>query len=124
MHDGVVVTATAKFHAALDDAPDKQRPGSLRAEDHLGRGAQDGVQEGVEDEGVQAVDWWDVGESIGEGEGHRQVHAGDGEGGNEVALEEGELVLAHPYQGREVIGEVPAGDVSGGLSRGWPCVRT
>jgi hypothetical protein len=112
LHDGVVVGATAEFDAALDDASNQQRPGSFRAEDHLRRSTQDGVQEGVEDKGVQAIDGRDVCEGVGEGECHWQIHAGDGQGSDEVALEEGELVLAQPYQGREVVGEVPVRGMS------------
>lgn len=125
MHDGVIVRATAKFDASLDDASHQQRSGSLRAEDHLRCSAQNGVQEGVEDKGVQAIYWWDVGEGVSEGEGHWQVHAGDGQSGNEVTLEEGELVLAQPYQGREIVREVPACVVSHEyLGCDGRCVRT
>lgn len=78
------------------------------------RGTQNGVQEGIEDKRVQAIYWWDVGEGVGEGEGHWQIHAGNGQSGDEVALEEGELVLTQPYQGRKVVGEVPVRDISRG----------
>lgn len=50
-----------------------------------------------------------MGEVVGERKGHGQVHAGDGEGSDEVALEEGPLVLAHPYQAGQVVGQVHEG---------------
>lgn len=108
MHDGIVVCTTATIYATLDNAPDKQRARRLGPEDHLGGTAEQSIAERVEDEGVQAIDGRNVGQVVGEGEGHRQVHASNGEGGYEVALDKRQLVLAHPYQAGQVVGQVPA----------------
>lgn len=106
MHSGIVVGAATPIDATLDNASDEKRARGLGAEDHLGGAAEQGVAERVEDEGVEAVDGGHVGEIVGEGESHGQVHAGDGQGGDEVALEEGELVLAHPDEAGQVVGDV------------------
>lgn len=109
MHESIVVGASTVVYTALYDAADKQGAGSLGAEDHLRGAAEHGVDEGVEDEGVQAVDGRHMGEGVGEGQGHGQIHPGEGQGGDQVAFEEGQLVLAHPDEAGQIVREVPGG---------------
>jgi len=104
---GIVIPTFAAVDAALDDGAHEEGSGRLGAHDHGRAAAEEGVDERVEDERVETVEGRDVGQVVGEREGHRDVHAGDGESGDEVALEVRPAVLARPDEDREVVGEVP-----------------
>lgn len=97
MHDGIVISTTPFVYTALDDAPDKQRARSLGPQDHLRSAAEQRVAERIEDKGVEPTYRWDVGEVVGERQGHGQVHAGYCQGGYKIALEKGQFVLTQPY---------------------------
>lgn len=106
LQDEVIFLAVSRVDAALDDGANKQRAGGLRTNDHLGATAQDGIDKGVEDEGVQAADGGDMGKVLSVGEGHGQVHGRHGDGSGEVALQPRPIVLTHPYQTRDIVGEI------------------
>lgn len=52
LQDEVIFLAVSGIDATPDDGADEQRAGGLGTNDHLGAASQDGVNEGVEDEGV------------------------------------------------------------------------
>lgn len=106
LQDEVILLAVSGIDATLDDRADEQGAGGLGTNNHLGGAAQDGIDKGVEDEGVEAADGGDVGQVLGVGEGHGQIHGGHGDGGGEVALQPRPVVLAHPDQTRDIVGEV------------------
>lgn len=98
----------ARVDVLADDLASKERTGSLRAHNHLRTGAKDGIDEGVEDEGIQAVDGGQMAQVGGVGQGHGDVEGGHGESGHEVTTEVFPTILADPVGDGEVISQVPA----------------
>jgi hypothetical protein len=104
-----VVVLLAGIDAALHNGSDQQGAGSLRANNHLRAASKQGVNQRVDDKGVQAVDGRDMGQVLGVGQDHGEVDGGDGQGRDKVALEVGPPVLGHPGHEGEVVGEVHGG---------------
>lgn len=103
----VGLLVVARVDVCLDDAAHQERTRGLGTNHHLGAGTEECIYERIEGEGVEAVDRGHVGEVGSEGESHGEIERGHGNGGHHVAAEVRHLVLAHPGQAGNVVGQVP-----------------
>lgn len=99
----LVVLVVAVVDGRADDGAGQERAGGFGPDDHLRAGAEEGIDQGVEDERVQAVDGRDVAEVGRVGERHGDVERGHCEGGDEVATEVLPSVLLYPVDSGQIV---------------------